>query len=92
MLVVAKVLSVLAVALTVVAIDSWRVHVLPWGFEGTLFVIGASFALAALAALVALAIVALRARSGRKAEFGQVAWPSGLCLLALGILAMLGTK
>ncbi len=73
MLAVARTLSLLSVLLTVLAIDSVRVHLLPLGFEATGYVAGLSFYSAVLFALLALVIVVRRARSGARAGFALVA-------------------
>ena len=73
MLAVARTLSLLSVLLTVLAIDSVRVHLLPLGFEATGYVAGLSFYSAVLFALHALVIVVPRARSGARAGFALVA-------------------
>jgi hypothetical protein len=86
MLAVARTLSVLSVLLSVVAIDSWRVHFLPWGFEGTGYVAGISFVLPVLFSLAALVIVAVLAHSGTRVGFAQVVLLSVISLLALAAL------
>jgi len=78
--------SVLSSLLTVLAIDSWRLHLLPWGFEGTVYVAFLSFCGAGLFAFLALIFVVRRARSGARAGFALVAVPSAICLLVLAIL------
>ena len=82
MLIVAWALSLLSVLLTAMAIDSWRLHVLPWGFEGTGYVAFFSFTLATLAAISALAIGIMRARSGQE-RASPVVLLSAVSLLAL---------
>src|SRR6266852_4895972 len=83
---VARTLSLLSVLLTVLAIDSVRVHLLPLGFEATGYVAGLSFYSAVLFALLALVIVVRRARSGARAGFALVAVTSVICLLVLAVL------
>jgi len=78
--------SILSNLLTVLAIDSWRLHLLPWGFEGAVYVAFLSFCGAGLFAFLALIIVVQRARSGARAGFALVAMPSAICLLVLAIL------
>jgi hypothetical protein len=85
-LIVARTLSVLSVLMTVAAIDSWHVHYLLWGFEGTGYVAFISVVFAGLFALLALVIAVLRARSGTRAGFAQVLLLSAVSLLALGVL------
>jgi len=83
MLTVARALSALAVVSTVVAIDAWRVHLLPWGFEVTGYVAALSFFFAVLFAVAVLVIAAVAARSGRRAQFMPLRLMSSLCLLSL---------
>jgi hypothetical protein len=78
--------SILSDLLTVLAIDSWRLHLLPWGFEGTVYVAFLSFCGAGLFAFLALVIVVRRARSGARAGFALVAVSSAICLLVLAVL------
>lgn len=84
MLILARTLSVLSLVLTALAIDSWRLHILPLGFEGTGYVAGSSLVLAVLASLTALAIVLVhpKSRSGR----ALVVLLTGISLLALAVL------
>jgi hypothetical protein len=86
MLTVARTLSVLAVLMTVAAVDSWYVHYLSWGFEGTGYVALFSFLFASLFAVSALVIAAVRARSGGRAGLFQVALLSTISLLVLATL------
>jgi hypothetical protein len=72
--------------MTAAAIDSWYIHFLPWGFEGTGFVALPSFFFASLFALSSLAIAAVRARSGARAGLSQVVLLSGISLLGLAAL------
>jgi hypothetical protein len=78
--------SVLSVLLTVLAVDSWRVHLLPWDFEGTVYVAFLSFSGAGLFAFLALVIVVRRARSGTRARLALIIVPPAICLLVLAVL------
>ena len=86
MLIVARMLSVLSVLMTVAAIDSWYVHFLPWGFEGTGYVAFFSLVIASLFALSALMIALVRARSGARERFFQVVLFSAISLLVQAAL------
>jgi hypothetical protein len=86
MLTAARALSALSVFFTVVAIDAWRVHLVPWGFEATGYVAGLSVLLATVFAVAVLAIVAIAARSGRRAQFMPALLLCALCLLTLIVL------
>jgi hypothetical protein len=86
MLIVARTLAVLSILMTVAAIDSVYVHLLPWGFEGTGFVAFFSLLFAILFAFSALVIAAVRARSGAKAGLFQVTLLSAISLLAMAVL------
>jgi hypothetical protein len=86
MLIIARTLVVLSVLLTLVAIETWRVHYLPIGFEATGVFSFYSFILATVTALSALVIVAVRVRSGTRAGFALVSACSGICLLVLAVL------
>lgn len=92
MLTVARITSALTVLLTVAAIDTWRVHVIPWGFESTLYIAGITFHLAVLMAVVSLVIVGMRMCSGSRTGLAQVAVPSVLSLASLGTLHVIGPK
>jgi hypothetical protein len=83
MLNVARTLSRLSVVPTILAIDSWRLHILPWGFEGTGYVAAFSFLLAGILVLSALAIVIVRGRSGVQEGLFLAALPAAASLLAL---------
>jgi hypothetical protein len=85
-MIVARMLSFLAVLLTVLAIDAFLLHFLPWGFEGTGYVALFSFVLANAAALSALVIAVVRARPGTRGGFSQVLLFSGISLLTLATL------
>jgi hypothetical protein len=88
MLNVARMLSLLSVVLTILAIDSWRLHILPWGFEATGYVAAFSFLLAGVLALSALAIVIARACSAADGGLFVVALPASSSLLALVALVI----
>ncbi|UPJ53476.1 hypothetical protein IVB30_20455 [Bradyrhizobium sp. 200] len=85
-LIVARTLSVLSILMTAAAIDSWYIHYLPWGSEGTGFVALISFLLASLFALSALVVAVVRARSGASAGRSQVVLLSGISLVGLAAL------
>mgnify|MGYP001148927329 CR=1 FL=1 len=84
MLILARVLSVLSLMLSALAIDSWRLHILPLGFEGTGYVAGSSFVFAVLASLTAIAIMLVRPNS--KSDRAHVVLLAGISLMALGVL------
>jgi hypothetical protein len=87
MLTNARTFSILSVLLTVVAVDSWRLHILPWGSEATGYVAFFSFFLAVIAAISTLAIVIAR---GRSAAGWSVlpALVAAICLIVLLVLVV----
>jgi phosphate starvation-inducible membrane PsiE len=88
MLIVARTLVALSVLLTLAAIETWRVHYLPIGFEATGVFSFYFFVLATVTALSALVIVTVHLRSGQRTGFALVAVSSAICLLVLaGLLA-----
>jgi len=86
MLIVARTLSVLSVLLTVVAIETVRLHYLPIGFEATGVVAGYSVIVTVLFSLAALVIVIVRARSGSRTGHAPVVLLSTISLLVLAVL------
>ncbi|MGB8401881.1 hypothetical protein [Bradyrhizobium sp.] len=94
MLTIARTLSVLSavftLVFTVVVIGAGRLQLLRLGFEGTGIAAGLSSTLAAVAALLALVIVIVRVRWGMRAGFAQVALISGISLLVLGVVMVIG--
>lgn len=88
MLTAGQFLSVLSVIMTVVAINSWRIHFLPWGFEGTGYVALLSLAVGVTAAISAIVIAVARARSRMMEGLFGVLLPSGTSLVALVMLVI----
>src|SRR5260370_75647 len=91
MLIIARTLAVLSVLLTLVAIEIVHVQYLPIGFEATGVFGGYSFVLATMTAVSALVIVKVRARSGKRAGSSSTVLLSGISLLALAALILLGS-
>lgn len=75
----ARILSIVSVLLTVVAVDSWRMHILPWGFEATGYVALLSLILAAIAAISTLGLVLVRARSAAGLSVSTAFGPPSVC-------------
>lgn len=96
MLTLARTLSVLSAAFTVifalVVIGVGRFNLLNLGFEGTGVAAALSFYCAALFALLALAItILLRLQSKRTARIAQVVLTSAVCLVVLGVVFVVGS-
>src|ERR1700731_3812596 len=94
MLTFARTLAVLSAVFTavftVVVIGAGRLQLLRLGFEGTGIAAGWSSTLAAVAALLALVILVVHVRLGMRAGFTQVALISGISLLILGVVMVVG--
>src|SRR5215475_3898806 len=87
MLIVARMLAVLSVLFTLMAIEIWGVQYLPIGFEATLVLGGYAFWLGIMSAVSAVAIAVVRARSGKRREFSFIVLPSVVALLGLDLAA-----
>jgi len=91
MLTVARTLSVLSAALTVLlavtAIGAGRLHLLQLAFEATGVLGRVSFTPAVLVALIALVLAVVRVRLGRREELAQVVLISAFSMLVLGVVA-----
>jgi hypothetical protein len=92
MLVMARMLAVLSLLFTLVAIEIIGLQYLPIGFEATGVLGGYSLLLATLSALSAIVIVSLRARSGNRAGFSFTVLLSGISLLGLAALVAVTTQ
>jgi hypothetical protein len=84
---VARTLAVVSLLLAGVAIDAWRMHRVPWGFEATGYVALFSFVFTGLSALSAVVIATVRLRSGMRAGLFPVVLLSAVSLLSLLALA-----
>jgi len=89
-LIVARLIVVLAVLLTLVVIDTWRLHIIPLGFEGTGVYGFLSFALAGAFTIVALMIVAVRFAT--KPVLIQIVLPCAMVLVIMVALVVIGPR